>query len=706
MYNTELLKANSESIQHGGELLRLGKLVVFPTETVYGIGANALDANAVEKIFIAKGRPQDNPLIVHVNSVEEVMPLVRMFPPVAKKLAEAFWPGPLTMILPRSGLVPASVSAGLDTVAIRVPSHPVARQLIAAAGVPVAAPSANRSGRPSPTSAQHCITDLNGHVDLILDGGECEVGVESTVITLAGEKPRILRPGGITPEQLEEIIGSVEIDHGVINPVEGQVSSPGMKYRHYAPKAHVTLLNGSLEQFENFCKQHKQPGMWAVLFDEDMAKAKNWDIPVIAYGSFTNANTQANRLFAMLRELDEKNAQVVYIRAPKPQGMGLAVYNRLLRAASFKQYDLEENMPFMIGLTGQTGAGKSYVAEHLRELGYDVIDADAISREVVQQGKPCLSDIAQVFGTAVLTNTGELDRKAVAEIVFSNLARKKQFEDIIFPYIMEEIQIIADSLKAKSRVVFLDGPTLFESGANKGCAKIVSVLAPDNLRLERILKRDAISVELAQKRIASQHSSEFFSTHSNYVINNNSTPEALRDNVEKMLSELDLLPELNIARECEYEEILAMYRDAGDDMRQRGIIQWDEIYPSCEMLKNDIKQRHMYIIRAEGEIVVAFVLNTVPNDEYGEVTWRYTNGKHGVLHRLCVSHKAQGCGWGVIAMLHVHRLARECDMESMRLDAFMENPAALRLYEKLGYEKAGVVYFREGPFAAYEKKLI
>ena len=344
MPDTKILTATDENIRIAANVLRDGGLVAFPTETVYGLGANALDKRAVQSIFTAKGRPQDNPLIVHTADTKSILPLVEYFPERAEKLAEAFWPGPLTIILPRSDAVDPSLSAGLDSVAVRVPSHSVARRLIEWAGVPVAAPSANRSGRPSATSAAHCAEDLWGFVDIILDGGLCPVGVESTVLTLIDEIPRILRPGGITPRQIEEVIGHVEIDRSVHRELEAgePASSPGMKHKHYAPKAKTVLVSGSLEHFIEFCRERNSPGMWAMVFDEDMSLCQDWDFPALSYGSRDSSEDQANRLFAALRELDGKGAEIIYIRAPKSEGLGLAVYNRLLRASSFTQYDLEE----------------------------------------------------------------------------------------------------------------------------------------------------------------------------------------------------------------------------------------------------------------------------------------------------------------------------------------------------------------------------
>lgn len=335
------LQTHRAQLHLAADYLKAGKLVVFATETVYGIGANAFLPEAVAGIFKAKGRPQDNPLIVHIAEMHALDQLVREIPPKAQVLAKQFWPGPLTMILPRSRFVPNVVSAGLDTVAVRMPSHPVARALIAAAGVPVAAPSANLSGSPSPTTAQHCRDDLDGRVDMIVDSGACSVGVESTVVSLVTPVPRLLRPGAVTWEQLQAAIGEVEIDPAVLHAVGDHqlVVSPGMKYQHYAPKAAVYLVHGSLQDYAAFLQQHKrEEGCFALAFDEDCPYLP---IPCISYGAQASSQRQAERLFAALRELDEAGAKVVYARAPKRAGIGLAVYNRLIRAAAFTEIDLE-----------------------------------------------------------------------------------------------------------------------------------------------------------------------------------------------------------------------------------------------------------------------------------------------------------------------------------------------------------------------------
>lgn len=321
-------------------LLRAGKLVAIPTETVYGLAANALDGAAVKNIFAAKGRPQDNPLIVHIAETEEIIPLVKNFDERARALAKAYWPGPLTMILPKSDIIPDEVCAGLDTVAIRMPSHPVAHEIIKKCGFPLAAPSANTSGKPSPTTAAHVMNDMDGKIAAVVDGGSCSVGVESTVVTLACEVPRVLRPGGITPDQLRAVLGEVEIDKAVFKALENgeKVLSPGMKYKHYAPKAKVSLVKGSSEKYVDFVNEHAGDGVYALCFDEEAPVLR---VKTVPYGSEFSDAEQAERLFDALRELDELGAERVFAHSPKITGVGLAVYNRLVRAAGFDIIELD-----------------------------------------------------------------------------------------------------------------------------------------------------------------------------------------------------------------------------------------------------------------------------------------------------------------------------------------------------------------------------
>ena len=323
-----------QALIHVGEILKRGGLAAIPTETVYGLAADAGNPQAVKSIFTTKGRPQDNPLIVHIASMEMWKEIVQQIPSSAIRLAEAFWPGPLTIILPKSERIPLETSGGLNTVAVRFPSHPVAQEIIRLAGVPIAAPSANLSGLPSPTTAQRCIEDLSGKVEAIVDAGSCSVGVESTVITLAQDIPRLLRPGGITLEQLQTVLGQVAVDPAVTHRLEeGQpASSPGMKYKHYAPKADVRLVEADQAAYLEFVNRQEEEGVYALCFSEDLPAIK---IPAVAYGSGSDPMSQAHGLFESLRRLDELGARMVYARAPSKDGVGLAVYNRLIRAAGF-----------------------------------------------------------------------------------------------------------------------------------------------------------------------------------------------------------------------------------------------------------------------------------------------------------------------------------------------------------------------------------
>ena len=333
---TVISAADEEAVSLAGQILRRGGLVAIPTETVYGLAANALDEEAVRSIYRAKGRPSDNPLIVHISRLSQWGELVEELPERALALAEAFWPGPLTIILKKSPIVPAATSGGLDTVAVRMPSNPVSRSIIESAGVPLAAPSANTSGRPSPTNAGHVIEDLNGKIDMIIDGGECRVGVESTVITLASEVPTVLRPGGITPEMLEEVLGEIRVDDSVFSPLsEGEAApSPGMKYKHYSPKAEIIIVEGGFERFESVILEHETENPVALCFDEDVGRLGGFEC--VSLGSENDPSAQAARLFSALRELDERGAGTVYARLPEKSGIGLAVFNRLIRSAGFR----------------------------------------------------------------------------------------------------------------------------------------------------------------------------------------------------------------------------------------------------------------------------------------------------------------------------------------------------------------------------------
>ena len=333
---TLLLDASKpEDVETAAKIIRDGGLVGMPTETVYGLAANALDADAVKKIFIAKGRPQDNPLIVHISKFNQIGRLTKHVPASAEKLAAAYWPGPMTMVLEKSDLIPSITCAGLPTVGIRFPSHPAAQALITAAGVPIAAPSANISGLPSTTTAEHVMRDMDGKIDAVLDGGPCGVGVESTIVSLVTDPPRLFRPGGITLEQLRAVLGRVDVSDAVMHPLPkgAKPLSPGMKYKHYSPKANVIILDGSEQAYVRYVNSHAEPGVVALCYS---GEEKMLRVPAVCYGGETDYPVQARELFDSLRHLDDIGAQTVFARCPQPEGVGLAVYNRLMRAAGFE----------------------------------------------------------------------------------------------------------------------------------------------------------------------------------------------------------------------------------------------------------------------------------------------------------------------------------------------------------------------------------
>jgi L-threonylcarbamoyladenylate synthase len=342
--NTMVIKVDAtepdmDRIREAAKYLIQGDLVAFPTETVYGLGANALSEAAVRKIFAAKGRPGDNPLIVHIAHRDDLLPLVASVPPLAEPLMAAFWPGPLTLIFPRSPLVPDVVTAGLDTVAIRMPSHPVAMALIHTAGLPVAAPSANRSGRPSPTCAAHVIDDMDGQIPLIIDGGETGIGLESTVLDLTGEIPTILRPGGVTREELLTVLPQVEMDPAVYGTDMTAPRSPGMKYRHYAPKADMVVVEGDdrlvparvLQIADDAMRSGKRVGILATVENASFYTGR----PVWLIGQRSDAVEIAHRIYTLLRQMDLEDIDLIIAEGIDASGLGAAVMNRLRKAAGF-----------------------------------------------------------------------------------------------------------------------------------------------------------------------------------------------------------------------------------------------------------------------------------------------------------------------------------------------------------------------------------
>lgn len=328
-------------MEKAADVLRQGGLVAFPTETVYGLGANGLDAAACKKIYEAKGRPSDNPLILHIASLAQLDQIVSSVPDMAKKLMDAFWPGPMTLILPKKDCVPLSVTGGLNTVGVRFPSHPVAQAMIAAANLPIAAPSANVSGKPSPTKASHVLFDMDGKIDLILDGGPADFGLESTIIDATGPEAVILRPGAITLEMVQSLLGSASVDPAVLGKGDANAvpKAPGMKYTHYSPKAPVTLVRGEQKAVAEAinalaAEAHKKGQKVGVLATEETKDQYKADF-VLSAGARSDQKTIGARLFAILRKLDFLGADVIYSEVFEESGEGLAIMNRLMKAAGY-----------------------------------------------------------------------------------------------------------------------------------------------------------------------------------------------------------------------------------------------------------------------------------------------------------------------------------------------------------------------------------
>ncbi|MDI6600452.1 MAG: L-threonylcarbamoyladenylate synthase [Thermoanaerobacteraceae bacterium] len=323
------------------KVLRDGGIAAFPTETVYGLGANALDSKAVKKIFRAKGRPSDNPLIVHVADYEGIFPLVAEINEAAEALIHRFMPGPITIVMKKSTAIPDEVTAGLDTVGIRMPSHRIASRLIKLAGVPVAAPSANLSGKPSPTRPEHVIHDMDGRVDVIIADGICDVGVESTVIDVTGDIPMILRPGGVTFEELQSVLGKVEIDPAILKKPEKDMiaRAPGMKYTHYSPDAEVVIVSGPsdmvVREINRLSKEDMANGKKVAVLASDETKGL-YDIMVIPIGSKEDKLSISGNLFAALRKLDDMGIDKAYAEAVDEEGLGLAIMNRMKKAAGYR----------------------------------------------------------------------------------------------------------------------------------------------------------------------------------------------------------------------------------------------------------------------------------------------------------------------------------------------------------------------------------
>ena len=511
---------DKNAVAEAAAILRRGGLLGIPTETVYGLGADALNEDAVRRIYEAKGRPQDNPLIIHVPSADWLERYCQNVPPAAYRLAERFWPGPLTMILPRRDIVPLRTTGGLETVGVRCPDHPVTLAIIEAAGVPVAAPSGNTSGRPSPTTAQHMMEDMMGRIDGIVDGGPCAVGVESTIIDLTVQPPRLLRPGGLPLQALEQGLGEVAVDDAVRRKMgEGErPRAPGMKYRHYAPKAAVTVVTGPARRSATYIREHLPQGAGVICFDE-YAPLFTGHI-VHRLGSVDDKLAQAQHVFDALRTFDDTDVTEIYAQCPDESGLGLAVSNRLKKAAGFHVVDVS---PLVIGFTGPTGAGKTSALRALERLGGLVLDCDAVYHELLRTDKSLRGAITDAFGP-VFGADGTLDRQKLGTAVFGDPAAMERLNAIIFDRLPRELlRRINDS---DAPLIGVDAINLVESGLSRLCRRTVAVLAPAETRVRRIMARDGIPEDYARLRVQAQKPDEFYRAHcTDVLVNDAAAPD-------------------------------------------------------------------------------------------------------------------------------------------------------------------------------------
>ena len=500
-------ETDKNAIEKAAAILRRGGLLGIPTETVYGLGADGLNEDAVRRIFLAKGRPQDNPLILHVPDAGWLERCCTDIPPAAYALAERFWPGPLTMILPRRDCVPLRTTGGLDTVGVRCPDHPVTRAIISAADTPVAAPSGNTSGRPSPTCARHMMEDMMGKIDGIVDGGDCAVGVESTIIDLTVQPPRLLRPGGLPLEALEAVLGEVAVDKAVRQRLaDGEkAKAPGMKYRHYAPRAAVTVVTGTPRRSAAYIREHLPAGAGVICFDEYAPLFAGHIVHRL--GSQEDKLAQAQHVFDALRTFDDTDVTAIFAQCPDESGLGLAVGNRLKKAAGFHTVDVS---PLVIGFTGPTGAGKTSALRALERLGGLVLDCDAVYHDLLRTDSTLRDAITGAFGQ-VFAPDGTLDRQRLGTVVFSDPAALDTLNRIIYARLPRELLRRMDESSAP--VVGIDAINLVESGLCRLCRRTVAVLAPSEQRVRRIMARDGIPEEYARLRVQAQKDDEFYRTH-------------------------------------------------------------------------------------------------------------------------------------------------------------------------------------------------
>jgi len=526
-----------QTAQTAAEIIKRGGLVAIPTETVYGLGANGLDGAAVTKIFEAKGRPQDNPLILHVADAADIERFCHSIPAAAYRLAEAFWPGPLTMVLPAKDTVPLSTRAGLPSVAVRCPDCEVTRNIIGLAGVPVAAPSANISGKPSTTTAEHVRHDHDGRIDAIVDGGPCRVGVESTIIDLTEDTPRLLRPGGITPEQLHSVLGDIIIDKAVTASVDKDtvVKAPGMKYRHYAPDCRVLIVDGDLPAAASYIRKHWQPGNRVLCFEEELSVFE--DFAPLAYGRQRDTDTLLAGLFAALRQLDDPSIGTVFARCPTGSGKALAVQNRLEKAAGFSRVNSRKKS-VIIGITGGSGSGKTTLLDTIKNIGGTVIDCDAEYHRLLKYDHTLLRAIETRFPGTV--ENGTLNRKELGNIVFSDEKALQDLNAITHCAVKQEVLRL---IPPEPSLVAIDAIGLFEGGLAELCDVTVAVTAPLEDRIRRLMGRDCITAEYAKSRISAQHSDGWFREKCDQILVNDGNIETFKTKCLAFLFSLGIMKE-------------------------------------------------------------------------------------------------------------------------------------------------------------------
>jgi L-threonylcarbamoyladenylate synthase len=535
--NTQRL--TTKDTVRGAEIIRSGGLLAIPTETVYGLGANGLDEAAVARIFQAKGRPQDNPLILHIPDASWLSRYCEDIPPLAYTLAAAFWPGPLTMILKAKDIVPRVTTGGLSTVGMRCPQHPATREVIRLADVPISAPSANTSGRPSCTTAEDVMEDMGGKIEGIMDGGPCTVGVESTILDLTTNPPCLLRPGGLPLEELEEVVGcSIPVDKAVSQQMGAgeKPRAPGMAYRHYAPKAPVTVIQGDPQLGAAYIRKKAGSTTGVICFREFAPLFEGLETQIL--GSLQNKEEQARNVFDALRHFDGTEVTEIYAQCPDPTGLGLAIGNRMKKAAGFHTITISADSPMkLIGITGPTGAGKTTALNELTALGAELIDCDGVYHELVASSTEMNAALRATFPVAY--ETGALDRKALGNLVFGDRAALGKLNEITIFYINAEIERrIEAARQAGLPGVGVDAINLIGSGIQSRCDATVAIVAPEEVRVRRIMARDGISEDYARSRIRAQQPNSFFESGCDYVLNNDSTQEAFAQKANQLFAML------------------------------------------------------------------------------------------------------------------------------------------------------------------------